>query len=88
MVSFDISPAMIERQLSEMAIKESFFQRPDLDIPIEEVESFDYIFCWHFIIWRYNNCNERISSIAETDGHLIVSVEHPFYDYLYYKSNN
>ena len=45
-VGFDISPQWSKRQLSEMAIKESFFVHDlDMPIPIEEVRKLWLYFC-------------------------------------------
>ena len=90
-VGFDISPAMIEKAVIRNGNQGKFFVHDlDLPIPIEEGESFDYILCALALHYLEDTTNamKEFHRLLKPDGHLIVSVEHPFYDYLYYKSNN
>ncbi|MBP6399195.1 MAG: class I SAM-dependent methyltransferase [Saprospiraceae bacterium] len=90
-VGFDISPAMIERAIIRNGNKGIFFVHDlDMPIPIEEGEGFDYILCALALHYLEDTtvAMSEFHRLLKPNGQLIVSVEHPFYDYLYYKSNN
>lgn len=86
---FDISPKMIELAKSRNKGQGEFFVH-DLSQPIErlEDESFDTIICalaLHYLE-DWNPTLQEFCRVLKPEGALVVSVEHPFFEYLYFKS--
>lgn len=86
---FDISPKMVQLAKERNKGKGEFYIH-DLAKPFETVESesFDMVLCalalhyvqdWTLTIQEFNR-------VLKSQGQLIISIEHPFFDYNYFKS--
>jgi ubiquinone/menaquinone biosynthesis C-methylase UbiE len=89
-VGFDLSPKMVELARKRNGDKGEFFVQ-DMTLPLDsfEDEKFDFVLCalalhyiedWHFVMGQFN---KKLKS----SGQLILSIEHPFFNYLYHKSD-
>lgn len=88
---FDISPKMVELAIQRNKGKGEFFIH-DFSNPISMVEdnSCDIVLCalalqyiedWTFTIKEFNR-------VLKSAGTLVISIEHPFFEYNYFKSKN
>lgn len=90
-VGFDISSGMIDKARERNRDRGTFFVH-DLSepIPIADNQSFDYVLC-ALALHYLEDTSVAISEfyrLLKPGGQLIVSVEHPFFDYLYYQTGN
>lgn len=90
-VGFDISPAMVAKAAQRNGSNGTFFVH-DLSepIPIEEDGKFDFVLCalaLHYLEDPQPAVKE-FYRLLKPGGRLIVSVEHPFFNYLYFKAKN
>ncbi len=88
-LGFDLSPEMIKLAKTRNRNQGEFFVH-DLAEPLKMIkdESFDYVLCalamhylkdWNLTIREFNR-------VLKPEGRLIVSIEHPFFEYNYYNS--
>lgn len=88
---FDLSARMIAHARMRNPENASFFEH-DLTAPLTmcENESFDFVLCalaleyvedWTLTIQEFHR-------VLKPDGHLIISITHPFFDYGFFQSRN
>lgn len=88
---FDISPKMVELAIKRNKGKGEFFVH-DFSLPFHMLEnnSCDIVLCalalhyiedWNFTIKEFHR-------VLKNTGILVISIEHPFFEYNYFKSNN
>lgn len=88
---FDISPKMVRHAQERNANKAEFFLH-DLSQPFSFAadNSFDKIVCalaLHYVE-DWNNTIKEFHRVLKHGGELIISIEHPFFEYNYFKSEN
>ena len=86
---FDISPRMIELAQERNKNTVSFFVQ-DLSAPFETLKknSYDIIVCalaLHYIE-DWNSTIQELYRVLKDDGKLIISIEHPFFEFNYFNS--
>lgn len=86
---FDISPRMIELAKKRNKGNGEFFVH-DLSQPMKmfEDESFDTIVCalaMHYLE-DWSPSMQEFYRVLKPNGSLVISIEHPFFEYLYFKS--
>ena len=86
---FDISPRMIELAKERNNDTENFYVH-DLATPFEKLNdnSYDIIVCalaMHYIE-DWNFTIQEFYRVLKDDGQLIISIEHPFFEYNYFNS--
>ncbi len=86
---FDLSSEMIKFAKQRNKNQGTFFVH-DLSEPLTMIEdkSFDFVLCalaLHYIE-DWNLTIKEFHRVLKTDGQLIISIEHPFFEYNYYKS--
>ncbi len=86
---FDISPRMIELA-KERNKNTGFFFVQDLATPFETLSknSYDVIVCalaMHYIE-DWNSTIQEFYRVLKDDGQLIISIEHPFFEFNYFNS--
>ncbi|MEP0265470.1 class I SAM-dependent methyltransferase [Dokdonia sp.] len=90
-VGFDISPEMIKHAKARNKGEGSFFVH-DLEKPFDLLKdnSFDVIVCalaMHYIE-DWNQTLQEFYRVLRPHGTLVISIEHPFFEYNYYKSTH
>jgi ubiquinone/menaquinone biosynthesis C-methylase UbiE len=88
---FDISPAMVALAKERNNGKGNFWIHNLADpLPMLNDESFDIVLCALAIHYlpSWEVCIKEFCRVLKPGGLLIISMEHPFNDYLYFKSNN
>ncbi|WP_271765447.1 class I SAM-dependent methyltransferase [Aquimarina algiphila] len=88
-VGFDISPQMIKYAKERNHNSATFFVH-DLTKPLKTLndESFDIVLCalaMHYIE-DWNTTIQEFYRVLKPNGHLVISIEHPFFEYIYFKS--
>lgn len=86
---FDISPSMVQLAKERNPGKGSFFAH-DLTMPFEmlENESFDVVLCalaMHYV-QDWNLTMQEFYRVLKPKGQLVISIEHPFFEYNYFNS--
>lgn len=86
---FDISPKMIAHAKSRNPDSGTFFIQ-DLSKPFSTLvnESFDTVLCalaMHYVE-NWDKTIKEFFRVLKPDGQLIISIEHPFFEYTYHKS--
>lgn len=86
---FDISPRMIELAKERNPDKGNFFVH-DLSEPFKMLddESFDIVVCalaMHYLE-DWNPTMREFCRVLKPKGALVISIEHPFFEHLYFKS--
>ncbi len=86
---FDISPKMIALAKNRNKGQGTFFVH-DLSVPFEmfKKESFDVILCalaLHYV-QDWTVTIEEFSRVLKPQGILVISIEHPFFEYTYFHS--
>lgn len=86
---FDISPKMIAHAKDRNQNAGTFFVH-DLSEPFESLadESFDMVLCalaMHYIE-KWDLTMQEFHRVLKPNGQLIISIEHPFFDHIYHKS--
>lgn len=86
---FDISPRMIQFAKERNPSKGTFFVQ-DLALPFNQIknESHDFIVCalaMHYIP-DWSSTLQEFNRVLKPNGSLIISIEHPFFEYNYFKS--
>lgn len=90
LTGFDLSPKMVEFAQQRNKGQGVFFEH-DLSNPLTMMEdnSFDYVLSalnLHYIK-DWSGTIAEFCRVLKKNGKLIVSIEHPFYDFNYHKSN-
>lgn len=88
-IGFDISPKMVALAKERNKDNGKFFVH-DLSQPMSMLEnkSFDTIVCalaLHYLD-DWNSTLQEFCRVLKPKGSLVVSIEHPFFEHLYYKS--
>ena len=88
---FDLSPEMIKFANERNPSQEAFFVH-DLSEPLTMIkdESFDIVVCalaMHYLL-DWNDTIKEFHRVLKTNGILVLSVEHPFFEYTYFKATN
>lgn len=88
---FDFSPKMVEKAQQRTEGKGHFWVQ-DLADPLKDVanESFDIVLCalaLHYI-QDWNPTIQEFNRVLKPGGILVISIEHPFFEYLEYKSEH
>lgn len=88
---FDISPKMIAHAKDRNQSAGDFFVH-DLSEPFESLadESFDMVLCalaMHYIE-NWDLTMKEFHRVLKPKGQLIISIEHPFFDHIYHKSEH
>jgi ubiquinone/menaquinone biosynthesis C-methylase UbiE len=89
-VGFDVSPKMVELAKKRNGSQGEFYVH-DMTTPLDQFEDqkYDFVLCalalhyikdWHFVLDQFNKK-------LKPGGQLILSLEHPFFNYLYHKSD-
>lgn len=86
---FDLSTEMIKYAKERNVNQGSFFVH-DLSQPLAMIDdgSFDYVLCTlalHYIE-DWTSTIKEFFRVLKTNGQLIISIEHPFFEYNYYKA--
>lgn len=86
---FDLSSEMIKYARERNKDQGTFFVH-DLSKPLTMIEdaSFDYVLCalaLHYIE-DWNSTIKEFNRVLKSNGQLIISIEHPFFEYTYYKA--
>lgn len=86
---FDLSPKMIELAKKRNGNAGEFFVH-DLGLPFDRIEtnSCDIVLCalaMHYLE-DWTNTIREFHRVLKTDGIVVVSIEHPFFEYGYFKS--
>lgn len=86
---FDLSTEMIKYAKERNVNQGSFFVH-DLSQPLAMIDdgSFDYVLCalaLHYIE-DWTSTIKEFFRVLKTNGQLIISIEHPFFEYNYYKA--
>lgn len=89
LTGFDISPRMIELAKARNKGLGTFFIH-DLSEPLDmlEYESFDVVLCalaMHYV-QDWTLTIQEFSRVLKPKGQLIISIEHPFFEFNYFKS--
>lgn len=87
---FDISPKMVDLAKQRNEEKGTFFVH-DMAQPISMLEdgSFDIVLCalaLHYV-QDWGPTIREFHRVLQPAGQLIISIEHPFFEYLYFKSD-
>ena len=87
---FDLSPKMIELARQRNQTRGTFFVH-DLSRPLQMLEdnSFDFVVCalaMHYLP-DWGPTIREFHRVLKPFGQLILSVEHPFFEYIYFKSD-
>lgn len=85
----DISPKMIALAKERNKPSQDFFIQ-DLDLPLNNIKdnSFDFILsalAMHYLE-DWTNAIQEFYRVLKPKGQLIISIEHPFFEYNYFKS--
>ncbi len=88
-IGCDISPKMIAHAKNRNNGVNSFFVH-DLNLPITQLNdtSFDIVLCalaMHYIE-DWNATIKEFHRVLKPNGSLVISIEHPFFEYTYFKS--
>ena len=88
-VGFDMSPKMVTYAQNRNNLPENFFVH-DLTQPLEmfQAEQFDIVLCalaLHYVE-DWNPAIQEFYRVLKKDGHVVISIEHPFFEYNYFKS--
>lgn len=88
-IGFDISPKMVKLAKERNKEWANFFVH-DLAKPLEmfKAESFDIILCalaLHYV-QDWTATIKEFYRVLKPNGHLVISIEHPFFEYNYFKS--
>lgn len=88
-VGIDISPEMIKHARERNQEKGTFFVH-DLEHPFESLKdnTFDTVVCalaMHYI-QDWNATLQEFYRVLKPNGNLVLSIEHPFFEYTYFKS--
>lgn len=88
---FDISPRMVELAKARNQGKGTFFVH-DMRLPMSHFEntSFDVILCalaMHYIE-DWNPTLREFYRVLKPGGHLVISIEHPFFEFNYFQSKH
>ncbi|MCC7245002.1 MAG: class I SAM-dependent methyltransferase [Saprospiraceae bacterium] len=86
---FDISPKMIELAQVRNPDKGTFYVH-DLHQPLDRLDdsSFDVVLCalaLHYLP-DWNQVMQEFHRVLKPGGHLVISIEHPFFEYGFFKS--
>lgn len=86
---FDISPKMVAHAQERNTDSGHFFVH-DLAHPLDMFEdrSFDHIVCalaLHYVE-DWNSTIQEFHRVLKPNGSLVISIEHPFFEFLYFKS--
>lgn len=87
---FDLSPKMIELAKERNIDTASFFVH-DLSVPLHSLAdaSFEVVVCalaMHYVE-DWNAALKEFYRVLKPNGRLIISIEHPFFEYTYFKSD-
>ncbi len=89
---FDMSPSMIKlaKERNKGHRKKSSFFVHDLSHPLTEVapNSYDVVICalaMHYL-QNWDTAFQEFNRVLKPSGYLIISIEHPFFEYTYYNS--
>lgn len=90
-IGFDISPQMVELAKKRNGEQGHFFVH-DLAAPLTMIEdaTFDVIVCalaLHYLE-DWNATIREFCRVLKPSGQLVISTEHPFFDYTYFKSEH
>lgn len=88
--SFDLSPKMVAHAKSRNKGLGDFFVH-DMSNPLHmfEDETFDTVVCalaMHYME-DWNQAIKEFHRVLKRKGSLVISIEHPFFEYLYFKSD-
>ena len=88
-IGYDISPKMVELAVERNKNKGYFFIH-DLSIPFDKIEdkSQDIVLCalaLHYLE-DWNPTIKEFNRVLKKDGILVISIEHPFNDFNFFKS--
>lgn len=88
---FDFSEEMVKYAKERNKEKGTFFTH-DLEAPLSmfDNESFDYVLCTlalHYLA-DWTSTIKEFCRVLRPEGSLIISIEHPFFEYNYYKAKN
>ena len=88
-IGFDISPRMIELAKERNKGTDMFFVQ-DLETPLDKLKdnSFDIVVCalaMHYIE-DWNSTIKEFYRVLKDGGQLIISIEHPFFEFNYFNS--
>lgn len=86
---FDLSPEMVRLAKKRNAGQGTFFVH-DMADPLSSLAdaSFDYVLCalaLHYLE-DWDPTIKEFHRVLKTNGQLIISIEHPFFEYTYFKS--
>lgn len=87
---FDISAKMVAHAKKRNQDSGRFFQH-DMSNPLDmiEGETFDTVVCalaMHYLE-DWNLAIQEFQRVLKPNGNLVISIEHPFFEYLYFKSD-
>ena len=87
---FDISPKMVAHAKKRNQDSGRFFQH-DMSNPLDWIEdaTFDTVICalaMHYLE-DWNLAIQEFNRVLKPNGSLVISIEHPFFEYLYFKSD-
>ena len=86
---FDISPKMVKLAKDRNGESANFFNH-DLSKPFKmfEAESFDIVLCALALnyVQDWTLTIQEFQRILKPNGNLVISIEHPFFEYNYFKS--
>ena len=88
---FDFSPGMIKYAKERNENRGDFFEH-DLSMPLSMIadQSFDVVLCalaLHYIE-DWTDTIREFRRVLKDNGQLIISIEHPFFEYTYFKSTD
>jgi SAM-dependent methyltransferase len=90
-ISIDVSPKMVELAKQRLGTKAQV-HHADLRKPLTFLESASFDIVLSPLVLEYiedwNTTLAEFYRVLRPSGHLVVSVSHPFSDYLYFKSSN
>ncbi len=86
---FDLSPKMVEMAHKRNKDKGEFFVH-DLSEPLTmfDANTFDLVLCalaLHYIV-DWNPVIQEFHRVLKEKGQVVISIEHPFFEYTYFKS--
>ena len=89
-VGFDISPKMVQHARNRNGNRGEFFVH-DLHKPLDKLESndFDLVLCalaMHYVE-DWNPIIREFYRVLKPGGRIVLSIEHPFFEYNYFKSD-
>lgn len=90
-IGFDLSPKMVQLARERNGSNGKFFVH-DLALPMEMIESgsCDVLLCalaMHYVE-DWTNTVREFHRVLKTDGMVVISIEHPFFEYTYFTSKN